>query len=261
MACAGNVWVAGCAVSTSQPATPAPVIVSEAAQPVPPLTMESTPDETSALPEGDRPRAVPAGWEPWILHPTKRKTKYRFERVDRVRAMRADADASASGLVTHLAVDPLAHPILEWRWRVGGLVPGADIADRHAEDAPVRVVLAFDGDKRALPLKDRLFFEQVKFFSGRDMPYATLMYVWENRKPIGTVVHNPHTARVRKIVVASGDGEVGQWISFRRDIVSDYQLAYGSSPGRLIGIAILTDTDNTRERVTSWYGDIRLVQR
>ena len=38
---------------------------------------------------------------------------------------------------------------------------GADNTDRYAEDAPVRVVLAFEGDKRTLPFRDQLFFEQV----------------------------------------------------------------------------------------------------
>ena len=45
-------------------------------------------------------------------------------------------------------------------------------------------MLAFDGNRDALPLRDRLFFEQVRLFSGRELPYATLMYIWENRKSV-----------------------------------------------------------------------------
>lgn len=204
---------------------------------------------------------LPSGWEPWILHPSKAKTRYRLEKLESGMAMRADADSSASGLVSPLRIDPTRRPILEWRWRIDALIPGADNTDRYAEDAPVRVVLAFDGDKSVLPLKDRLFFEQAKLFAGRELPYATLMYIWENNKAVGTVIQNPHTARVRKIVVASGPLGVREWKSFRRNIVEDFKLAYGKPPGKLLGVAILTDTDNTKEKVTAWYGDIRLLRR
>ena len=204
---------------------------------------------------------LPSGWEPWILHPSKAKTRYRLEKLESGMAMRADADSSASGLVSQLRVDPARRPFIEWRWRVDSLIDGADNTDRYAEDAPVRIVLAFDGDKSALPMRDRMFFEQAKFFSGNEMPYATLMYIWENNKPVGTVIHNPNTGRVRKIVVASGPIGVRQWQSFRRNIIEDYKLAYGYAPGKLLGVAILTDTDNTKEKVTAWYGDIKLLRK
>ena len=49
-----------------------------------------------------------------------------------------------------------------------------------------------------------------------------------------------------------------EWRTFRRNILDDYRKAYGGEPGRLIGIAVFSDTDNTRRRCTAWYGDIRL---
>jgi Protein of unknown function (DUF3047) len=203
---------------------------------------------------------LPSGWEPWILHPSKQHTHYRLEQLESGVAMRADADSSASGLLTSMRVDPARRPFLEWRWRVDSLIKGADNTDRHAEDAPVRIVLAFDGDKSVLPLRDRLFFERMRLFAGRDLPFATLMYIWENNKPVGAVIKNPHTDRVRKIVVASGPMDLRQWKSFRRNILDDYRLAYGSPPGKLIAVAILTDTDNTKEKATAWYGDIKLLR-
>jgi hypothetical protein len=206
-----------------------------------------------------RDSSVASGWEPWILHPSKARTRYRLENHDSGMVMRADADSSASGLVCRLRIDPSKRPFIEWRWRVDSLIAGADNTDRYAEDAPVRIVLAFDGDKSALPIRDRLFFEQARIFSGNDMPYATLMYIWENNKPVGTVIQNPHTGRIRKIVVASGPIGVRQWQSFRRNIIEDFKLAYGYAPGKLLGVAILTDTDNTKEKVTAWYGDIKLL--
>ncbi len=197
-------------------------------------------------------------WEPWILHPSKRRTSYRWSRDGEGVIVTATAEAAASGLSRPLDVDPASHPMLEWRWQVDALIPGADNTDPHGEDAPVRVVLDFEGNRAALPVRDRLFFEQMRLLTGRELPYATLMYIWENSQPSETVLRNPHTSRVRKLVVSSGTGELGRWVRFRRNIVEDYRRAFGAEPGRLVGIAILTDTDNTGEKTRGRYGNLRL---
>lgn len=201
------------------------------------------------------------GWEPWILHPSKRRTSYRWSRDQEGVIVTAVAEGAASGLARALDVDPRRFPLLEWRWQVDALIPGADNTDPHGEDAPVRIVLAFEGNRGALPLRDRMFFEQVRLLSGRDMPYATLMYIWENQQPQGSVLRNPHTARVRKVVASSGSAEVGQWVRLRRNFVEDYRRAFGTEPGRLVGIAMLTDSDNTGEKTRGRYGSLRLVAR
>lgn len=205
--------------------------------------------------------APPNGWQPWIIHPRKRKTSYRIVREAGVPVLSASASGSASGLMARVAVDPKLKPMLRWRWRVDALVPDADNGDGAREDSPVRVVLAFDGDKSALPIADRMFFERVKILSGNDLPYATLMYIWENRRPVGTVLKNPHSGRIRKVVVDSGPGELKRWRLHRRNIVEDYRRAFGAEPGRLIGVAVLTDTDNTGASVSAAYGDIELLER
>ena len=199
-----------------------------------------------------------SGWKPWILHPAKQSTVYGWSCDPEGIIVTANADSAASGLMHALDVDPDRLPIIEWRWQVDALIPGADNSDADVEDAPARVVLAFDGNRDALPVRDRLFFEQVRLFSGRELPYATLMYIWENRKSLETVVRNPHTSRIRKVVVSSGARELGKWLHFRRNIVDDYRRAFGVSPGRLVGVAILTDTDNTGERARATYGGLRL---
>lgn len=216
----------------------------------------------SVLERAPRASGLPHGWEPWILSPAKKKTRYDTRGNNGDTVVLATADSSASGLARRMNIDPSVLPWIEWRWRVDALIPGADNTDRYAEDSPVRIVLAFEGDKQKLPMRDQLFFEQARLLSGgRDMPYATLMYIWENRQPVGTILTNPHTARVRKIVVASGEEGLGRWQTYRRNIVEDYRRAYGYDPGRLVGVAILTDSDNTRQTASAHYGKIRLLER
>lgn len=201
---------------------------------------------------------IPDGWRPWIIHPRKIRTTYAVAELDGLRVLRAQARASASGLLAPLQADPLQHRRMSWRWRTEGLLPDADNSDASREDAPLRVVLAFEGDKDSLPVRDRLFFERVKLLAGVDMPYATLMYIWANRKPLDTIVPNPHTPRVRKIVATTGDESIGRWVSIERDIVDDFRRAFGEAPGRLAGVSVMSDADNTQGEVTAYYGDIRL---
>jgi hypothetical protein len=203
----------------------------------------------------------PSGpWISWTL-PAKRPTRYAPVDVGGVRVIEAVADSSVSGLRHALDVDPEQRPILEWRWRVDRTLEGADVGDRHADDSPVRIVLAFDGDIGSLPIKEQMFFERVKLLAGQDMPYATVMYVWCNKRQPEAIASNPHTGRVQKIVVEHGTDGVGQWRTYRRDIVADYERAYGRKPGRLIGVGVMSDSDNTKQSARGWYGDIRLLAR
>lgn len=200
-------------------------------------------------------------WSVWTLHPTKRPTRYRLVDFEGERVLEARAERAASGLLHKVDAEASERPILDWRWRVESTVAGADVGDRHADDSPVRLMLAFDGDKSTLPLSEQMFFERVKLIGGQDLPYATLMYVWDNDRAAESVARNAHTSRIRKIVVDSGPKGVRQWRTHRRDIVADYTLAFGKPPGRLLAIGVLTDTDNTQQTVRAWYGDIRLLER
>jgi hypothetical protein len=110
-----------------------------------------------------------------------------------------------------------------------------------------------------LPLREKLLLETAQLLSGQQLPYATLMYIWENRFPVGTVLANSYTSQVKLIVAGSGpDARLGQWKQFKRNYVEDYRAAFGADPGRLVGVGIMTDSDNTGERIEAFYGDIEL---
>lgn len=194
-----------------------------------------------------------------IILRNKKKTDYRLVRETQGTVLHAKAVSSASGLMRRVDMDPYKQPWLSWEWKVANLVGSADNSQGGKEDSPVRIVLGFDGDKDSLPFADQIMFDTAKLLTGRDVPYATLMYIWENRAPVGTIIPNHRTKRIQKVVAASGAQGVGEWHSFRRNIVEDYMNAFGEKPGRLIAIGVLTDTDNTGETAEAWYGDIRFL--
>lgn len=199
---------------------------------------------------------LPQGWENWTLSRLKKATQYKLVDYAGRTVVKAQADASASGLVHPLNVDAKAYPLLTWRWKVTDLIASADNTQKHTEDSPVRVVVTFDGNPDKLPLADRIFSDNARLLTGKPMPYATLMYIWENRAPAGTVIPNRHTSRVRMLVAESGRDKVGTWQEVTRNVYEDYRRVFGEEPGPITAIGIMTDTDNTGENVHAYYGDI-----
>jgi Protein of unknown function (DUF3047) len=204
--------------------------------------------------------SAPRHWQPLTITRAKAPTQYRlvYDEQAHTVVVHARSQRSATGLKQLLDVDPAAKPRVAWRWRVQDLIAGADNLDRHAEDSPVRLLLFFDGDKRRLPPRDQVALEMAEMVSGQSVPYATLVYLWENRQPVGTVIDSAHTGRIKMVVAGSGRDRLGQWKHFERDYVADFQRAFGERPGRLIGVGIMTDTDNTGTEIEAFYGDIEL---
>ncbi|WP_430418086.1 DUF3047 domain-containing protein [Methylibium petroleiphilum] len=202
------------------------------------------------------PHCVPA-WQPHAL-PGKRGTRYDLGSEAGPAVVRARADASASMLRYRMRLEPDALQTLRFSWRVTALIDRADVRHRETEDSPARIVLAFDGDHGTLPLKDRSLFELAELVTGERPPFATLMYVWDNGAPLESVVINPRSDRVRKIVVESGPAHLREWREHERDISADYRRAFGEAPGALIGIGLMTDADNTGTSATAWYGAVCL---
>jgi hypothetical protein len=196
--------------------------------------------------------------EEWqdVALPGKTATDYRWERQAGQRELVARADASASIFRRRMHKAPEALRDVEFGWWAQSLPEGADVSEPGRTDAAARVMFAFDGDARRLSARNQLLFDLARTLTGEAPPYATLVYVWDAAAPVGTVIVHPRNDRVRKIVVESGTGALRQWRRYRRSLVDDYRLAFGEPPGPLLAVAVMTDGDNTRSRLTTRYSDI-----
>lgn len=218
----------------------------------------------SSPPSSTSPSTASAGpWTAWQDYPLpgKRRTIYRTQQSGDRFVVQAQADASASMFRRQMHVDAGQLARVQFSWRVATLIERADLAEADASDSPVRVVLAFDGDHGRLSLRNRMLFDLAQALTGEPPPYATLMYVWDNRAPSESVIHSRRTDRVRKIVLESGASHVGLWRHYERDLLADYRRAFGEEPGALLGVALMTDADNTASRASGEYGEVRLIAR
>lgn len=168
----------------------------------------------------------------------------------------AESAQSASMWRRRLDIGPEALGDVSFSWWVPALPSQASVADVNREDAAARLMFGFAGDVGSLPPRTRMMFELAEALTGEQPPYATLMYVWDNLAPVGTVIVNPRSDRIRKIVVDSGAAALGGWRDHRRDLRADFRLAFGEEPGRLVSMALMTDSDNTRSQARAWYGPV-----
>ncbi len=233
------------------------LFISSCATVVPPSTGEAA-SRVSPF-SAARGVEIVAGWQQWIMSRLLNRTQYRTIQDEGVPVIEARAESAASGLLQEVSIDPAEHKYISWRWKTSSLIPTADNTRRGTDDSPVRIVVAFDGDKNKFDFEDRATADMVKLFSGREMPYATLMYIWENRQPVGAVLDNHNTGRAKMIVAESGAAKVGQWVALTRNVQEDYRRAFGEEPGRIISVGVMTDTNATQSNITAYYGDISFL--
>jgi hypothetical protein len=232
--------LAGCGTAPRRSALPAPTQV-------PPF---------SAAPADG---GLPAGWRPFVLRRDKGSTRYRTIESEGSTVLSARAESTSTAVQCEVDIDLEKTPWLQWQWRVDALVAGARVDDEARDDSPARLVLAFRAAQQSLTLGDLMFFEQIEFFTGQRLPNTSLLYVWDPELPVGTVARYARTGRIRYFVVESGPARLGQWVSYRRNVIADFQAAFKEPPGPITSVGVLTDSDDMRSVAEALYGDISFL--
>ena len=130
-------------------------------------------------------------------------------------------------------------PYLSWKWRVHDLPEGAneDINDKNDAAASVYVV-----------------YDIIRFVK---IP-KVIRYTWSTSLPEGEVIKK-NMGYQKIIVMKSGAAGLGQWHSFERNIVDDFEKYFGKKPDKKpLAILILSDGDSTGDRAMGDYDDFIL---
>ena len=208
-----------------------------------------------------------AQWQPFQL-PAKRPTKYLATTVDGRPVIEAEADNTLSLYRRRLRVEArelgsLAFswmvPTVSWSAATASSRGPADATATGVDNAPVRLLLAFNGDHSRLSMKDRILFDLFEAFSGEMRPYATLMYLWHPHAPVESVLISERTDRLRKIVVDSGPQLPSKWHFHARNITRGFKKAFGEEPGPLISIAPMTGGNASGPPIRAYYGEVKLA--
>jgi hypothetical protein len=202
-----------------------------------------------------------AQWE-HQLFVKRRPTLYQAVEFQGRPAVKAHAEGSNSTL--SLVLKPAAGALAKrfrFSWYVPELNAGFDLGKKGEDDAVARLVLSFSGDRfnGKWTARDHIVSELSSLIAGKPLPYASIMYVWDSRYPAGSVISNPYTDRIRQIVVESGPQRLNQWVDFERDVEADFRMAFGEAPGAMVGLSLMTDSNNSGASVSAWYGPIDLT--
>jgi hypothetical protein len=173
------------------------------------------------------------GWKDEI---SKGKTDYSLIKEEGKTVLKAHSVNAASGLIKKVKLDMKAYPILAWSWKVDHTLKKEDATRKSGDDFAARIYVV-------LP---RTFFWQTR----------AINYVWAAKLPKGNSVPSPYTAKAMIIAVESGDEKAGQWVSEERNYYNDYRKLFDEEPPKLGAVAIMTDTDDTRDEATAYFGDI-----
>ena len=178
----------------------------------------------------------------WQTKAFQGETRYTFDEKSGRRALFADSRGAASGLYREIQVDLRRTPWLHWSWRVDRVLDGVDERTKAGDDYPARVYVVVSGG--------------AAFWKTR-----TLVYVWSSHQPVGATWSNAFTSNARVMALRSGTGDAGQWVSEKRDIRADFRQLFGEDIEQIDAVALMTDTDNSGQSATAWYGDIYFTAR
>lgn len=198
---------------------------------------------------------IPGGWKPLTFKKIPKQTEYVLVKDGEQVVVKAVSEASASGLTKEVNINPKDYPIVRWRWKVENLLQRSDVSRKDGDDYPARLYITFAYDPDHVSFGRKLKYKAGRALFG-DIPIGALNYIWETKTPVGTIVENAFTDFAQMIVVESGPSNVGMWVEEERNIYEDYKKAFGEEPPAINGVAIMSDTDNTKERAVAFYGDI-----
>jgi hypothetical protein len=160
------------------------------------------------------------------------------------------ADSSSSAIVRGVPEALQDSRSARWRWRVARSVPATDLAVKGGDDRNIAVYFVFldrAGGKRAQMSARRMLTS----------PDARLLiYSWGGRHTVGSLLPSPYF-KGRGITIVrrtAGTGAFAEMV----DLARDHAAAFGVPLGRLVGIGVSADSDDTRSTIHAEISEIAL---
>jgi Protein of unknown function (DUF3047) len=128
-------------------------------------------------------------------------------------------------------------PILEWTWKATILPTGGDLRRKETTDMAAQLYVVWP--RFPALLRSRI-----------------IGYVWDATTPVATIVKSQKSGTVTFVVMRSGSGDLGKWLTERRNVAEDYAKIYGEFPDNPSAITISIDSNDTHSTAESFMGPI-----
>ena len=165
------------------------------------------------------------------------KTEYSVGSNDNGNYLKAVADNAASGLGKEVKIDLNKTPFIYITWKIEKDLSGILENTKKGHDFAARVfVIKKTG---ATPLSNR-----------------AINYVFSSNSDVGFNSPSPYTKKSIDNVLATTTENFNEWVTVRANVKKDFKKFHNLDVNELDGLAIMSDTDNSKMKSISYYQNI-----
>lgn len=165
------------------------------------------------------------------------ETQYSIKDEKQKFYLHAESKQSASALYKKIKVNVNETPYLNWSWRIDQALSKLNEKTKNGDDYAARIYVVFKTGYTPLSAK-------------------ALNYVWSSNDKPDTHWPNAYTKKAIMIPLRSNQDETHYWKHEKVNIKKDLMKYFNKAPKYIDGIAIMTDTDNSKGTASASYGDI-----
>jgi hypothetical protein len=177
----------------------------------------------------------PPGWKP---RKDSGRAVYSIQEEGGRRFLHAAARGLGIQAAKEIDWDLTAHPMLAWSWRAIEFPKGADERQSSTNDSALAVYAVFKHTAWSV---------------------KSMKYIWSAAVPVGTAVPTSQ-GLTQGIILRSGAGGKGEWAEAKVNVLEDFKKYFKEDPPKAIGIAVLTDSDDTKSSAQGDYAGFRLCK-
>ena len=165
------------------------------------------------------------------------KTKYSVGSNDNGNFLKAVADNAASGLGKEIKIDLNDTPFINITWKVEKDLPNIIENSKKGHDFAARVfVIKKTG---ATPLSNR-----------------ALNYVFSSNNDVGQNWRSPYTKQSIDYILSTTKENMNEWVSVKVNVKEHFKKFHDLDVNKLNGIALMSDTDNSKLTAIAYYQNI-----
>ena len=150
---------------------------------------------------------------------------------------KAVADNAASGLGKEVKIDLNKTPFINITWKIEKDLPGIKENTKKGHDFAARIFAV--KKTGATPLSNR-----------------AINYVFSSNNEIGFNSPSPYTKKSVDKVLASTKNNLNEWITVKSNVKEDFKRFHDLDVNELDGLAIMSDTDNSKMKAVAYYQNI-----
>ena len=151
--------------------------------------------------------------------------------------IKAEAEGKGSGLGKEVKIDLSKTPFINITWKVEKDLSGIKENSKKGHDYAARVfVIKKTG---STPLSNR-----------------AINYVFSSNNDVGKNWNSPYTKKSIDYVLSSTKDNLNTWVTVKANVKEDFMKLHGIEVLKISGVAIMTDTDNSKLRAISYYQNI-----